>query len=112
MSSGITSVSQINSQVIDPKVVRTEGAGKAFQSVANSMAITVQDATDYLRTNLMVSAAVSAVCLEKMAENPYVNVAIYSPVLAKAQQNVATATENFTKVGMAAGNVLKNFPSS
>lgn len=108
----MSNISQINSQVIDPKVVRTEGAGKAFQSVANSMAITVQDATDYLRTNLMVSAAVSAVCLEKMAESPEVNVPRYTPVLEKAQENLTTAIENFTKVGMAAGNVLKNFPSS
>ncbi|NEO98209.1 MAG: hypothetical protein F6K58_05850 [Symploca sp. SIO2E9] len=107
----MSNLNEINSQVIDPKVVKTEGAGKAYQSVANSMAITVQDATDYLRTNLMVSAAVSAVCLEKMLENVPVNVGLYAPVLAAAQANVVTATENFTKVGTAAANVLKNFPS-
>lgn len=107
----MSNLSEINSQVIDPKVVKTEGAGKAYQSVANSMAITVQDATDYLRTNLMVSAAVSAVCLEKMLENPPLNVPIYEPVLKQAQTNVATATKNFTEVGTAAANVLNNFPS-
>ena len=107
----MSNLSQINSQVLDPQVVKTEGAGKAYQSVANSMAITVQDATDYLRTNLMVSAAVSAVCLEKMLEDVPKNVALYAPVLAAAQANVATATANFTQVGMAAANVLRNFPS-
>lgn len=106
----MSNLSQINSQVLDPQVVKTEGAGKAYQSVANSMAITVQDATDYLRTNLMVSAAASAVCIEKMVENP-ANVVEYGPVLAAAQANIATAIENFTQVGMAAANVLKNFPS-
>lgn len=106
----MSNLSQINSQVLDPQVVRTEGAGKAYQSVANSMAITVQDATDYLRTNLMVSAAASAVCIEKMVQDPS-NVAKYGPVLAAAQANIATAIENFTQVGMAAANVLKNFPS-
>jgi hypothetical protein len=107
----MSNLSQINSQVLDPQVVRTEGAGKAYQSVANSMAITVQDATDYLRTNLMVSGAAIAVCMEKMVESPETNVALYGPVLAAAQENLATAIENFTKVGMAAANVLKNFPS-
>lgn len=108
----MSNLSQINSQVLDPQVVKTEGAGKAYQSVANSMAITVQDATDYLRTSLMVSAAAIAVCIEKMVEAPEANVEKYGPVLEKAQQNIVTSTENFTKVGMAAGNVLRNFPSS
>ncbi len=107
----MNNLSQINSQVINPQVVKTQGAGKAYQSVANSMAITVQDATDYLRANLMVSGAVSAVCLEKMAEDPTKNVPLYTSVLEKAQANVGTATKNFTKVGLAAAKVLKNFPS-
>ena len=104
-------LSQINSQVLDPQVVRTEGAGKAYQSVANSMAITVQDATDYLRTNLMVSGAAIAVCIEKMVAAPEENVETYGPVLEKAQQNIATAIENFTQVGLAAAEVLSKFPS-
>jgi hypothetical protein len=107
----MSNLSQINSQVLDPQVVKTEGAGKAYQSVANSMAITVQDATDYLRTNLMVSGAAIAVCIEKMVAAPETNVEKYGPVLEKAQENLATAIKNFTQVGMAAGDVLSKFPS-
>ncbi len=109
--SNISDVSQINAQLLDPQVVKTQGAGKAYQSVAQSMAIAVQDATNYLENALIVSSAAIAVATEKMVSNPPANIPIYSPVIEQAGKTVEMATKNFTDIGMKAGEILKNFPS-
>lgn len=105
-------VSKINAELLDPKTVRTQGAGKAYQSVAQSMAIAVQDATNYLESALIVSASAIAVATEKIASSPIPNLAIYTPVIEQAGATVTMATENFANIGTKAGEVLRNFPSS
>ena len=102
-------LAQIKAQVLDPKVVKTMGAGKAYQSVATSMAITVQDATDYLRTSSVVCQAAIAVFTAKFVETE-------NPVYVGYIEQVTTIMEQsikvFTKMGEAAAEVLENFPSS
>ena len=104
-------LNQVSAQVLDPKVVKTMGAGKAYQSVATSMAITVQDATDYMRTVSVVCQSAIAVFTAKFVESDGTD-----PMYAKNIQQMATTMETsiqvFTKMGKAAGEVLKNFPSS
>ena len=110
-------LAQIKAQVLDPKVVKTMGAGKAYQSVATSMAITVQDATDYLRTVSVVCQSAIAVFTAQYVEhatNP-IEAAIYGKIYAQQIEQMAKTMEKsiqvFTQMGTAAGNVLKNFPS-
>lgn len=104
-------VSKINAELLDPTTVKIQGAGKAYQSVAQSMAIAVQDATNYLENALIVSSAAIAVATEKMVANPPANIPIYSPVIEQAGKTVEMAAKNFSDIGMKAGEVLKNFPS-
>ncbi|WP_124974408.1 hypothetical protein [Aphanothece sacrum] len=110
--SNLSDVSQINAQLLNPQVVKTQGAGKAYQSVAQSMAIAVQDATNYLENALIVSSAAIAVATEKIVSNPPANLPIYTPVIQQAGKTVTMAAQNFSDIGMKAAAVLKNFPSS
>lgn len=94
----------VNSQA----VIKAQGAGKAYQSVATSMAITVQDATDYMRTISIVSQAAQAKCIEKIVVEKDPS---YALILAVVQENMDKSIETFGKMVEAAGKGLKNFPS-
>lgn len=95
---------------LEPAVVKTEGAGKAYQAVAQSMAIAVQDITDHLRNISMLASTAVAVATEMMIANPE-QVDQYSRVIEKAQGTVSKAAQSFEEVGMKAGKVLNQFPS-
>ncbi len=105
-------LAQVNAQVLDPKVVKTMGAGKAYQSVATSMAITVQDATDYLRTVSVVCQSAIAVFTAKFVESEGELPLDYPEKIEQLTQTMEQSIKVFTKMGTAAGEVLKNFPSS
>jgi len=110
----------VNAQLIDvinntqmatmgPQVVLTSGAGKAYQSVAQSTAIAVQDATDALRNISTIATTASGVAMAQMLAtppNPNASVA-----LTQAQAMVKSATDDYTAIGLAAANILKEFPS-
>ncbi len=102
-------VSKINAELLDPKTVRTQGAGKAYQSVAQSMAIAVQDATNYLENALIVSSSAIAVATAKMVAEQRVEP--YDKIIAQAGKTIDMAAENFSDIGKKASDILKNFPS-
>lgn len=88
-------INQVQLATMSPQVVLTSGAGKAYQSVAQSTAIAVQDATDALRNISTIATGE-----EK-----------YAKVMAQAQALMQGATDDFAKVGSAAATVLKGFPA-
>ncbi len=99
--------------VDDPKVVKIQGAGKAYQSVAQSMALAVQDATDYLRSISTIANTAVAVATELMitdAADPE-KVAQYIKIINQAQNTVNKAAETFKDIGTDAGDILNDFPS-
>ncbi|QHB71476.1 hypothetical protein [Stenotrophomonas sp. 364] len=111
--------SNVNAQVIDvinqvqiatmsPQVVLTSGAGKAYQSVAQSTAIAVQDATDALRNVSTIATTAAGVA---MAQYLATGDDKYAKVLTQAQTMMQGATEDFTRIGTAAASVLKGFPA-
>ncbi|MBN8940907.1 MAG: hypothetical protein J0H01_15505 [Rhizobiales bacterium] len=109
----------VNAQVIDvinqaqlatmgPQVVLTSGAGKAYQSVAQSAAIAVQDATDALRNvSTIATTAVGVAMAQYLATGDD----RYAKALTHAQQLMKGATEDYGAIGAAAAGVLKGFPS-
>ena len=110
---------KVNAQVIDvinqaqlatmsPQVVLTSGAGKAYQSVAQSTAIAVQDATDALRNVSTIATTAMGVA---MAQFLATGEQKYADALTKAQGMVQGATEDYAKLGTAAAAVLKGFPA-
>ncbi len=105
-------LAQINAQVLDPKVVKTMGAGKAYQSVATSMAITVQDATDYLRTVSVACQAAAAFFTAEYAATDGAKPPNYKGKIKALANTMTTSIDVFSQMGKAAGEVLKNFPSS
>lgn len=101
-------INQVQMATMQPQVVLTSGAGKAYQSVAQSSAIAVQDAADALRniTTIATTAAGVAMAQYLATKDPK-----YKDVLAEAQQMMKSATDDFSAVGQAAATVLTNFPS-
>lgn len=92
-----------------PQIIREEGAGKAYQSVAQSMAIAIQDATDNLRNiNTITTTAIGVALAEGIASG---NMATYNDVLTQVNTVLTNATTNFTNLGSAATTIATNFPS-
>ena len=96
---------------LDPQVIRTSGAGKAYQSVAQSTAIAIQDATDALRNLSTISTTAIGVAMTHMLADPS-NAAQYEKIISQAQDVMAKAVEHFKTVGLEADTVLKHFPIS
>ncbi len=95
---------------VDPTVVKIQGAGKAYQSVAQSMALAVQDATDHLRNISTVATTAVAVATEMMISDPE-KFGQYVKIINQAQESVNKAATTFKDIGTDAGDVLDNFPS-
>lgn len=101
-------INQVQLATMSPQVVMTSGAGKAYQAVAQSSAIAVQDATDALRNvSTIASTAASVAMVQFLATGD----PRYAQALGLAQQMVASATQDFAGIGTAASAVLKSFPT-
>ena len=107
----VGSIKEIECLTMAPGVVKTSGAGKAYQSVAQSMAIAVQDATDHLRNMSTVSSTAIGVAMAQMLADPK-NAKTYEQVIKNMQSVACTAAQHFKQVGEDAGDVLTDFPSS
>ncbi|RQP21899.1 hypothetical protein [Piscinibacter terrae] len=101
-------INQVQLATMSPQVVLTSGAGKAYQSVAQSTAIAVQDATDALRNISTIATTAAGVA---MAQYLATGEEKYAKVMAQAQALMQGATDDFAKVGSAAATVLKGFPA-
>lgn len=101
-------INQVQLATMSPQVVLTSGAGKAYQSVAQSTAIAVQDAADALRNISTIATTASGVA---MAQYLATGDAKYTNVISEAQRMMQAATEDFHRIGGAAATVLKGFPA-
>lgn len=103
-----------NSSVATESVVKLQGAGKAYQSVANSMAIATQDAADSLRNFNTVSGAALSYAMQQLviatAKKDAEAMGDWNTAIADIQNSMKTAADLFQKIGEDAGDVLKNFP--
>ncbi|BBL74898.1 hypothetical protein [Methylomagnum ishizawai] len=88
------------SKVVDP--------GISYQKASQAAAFAVQDATDYLRNIMTISATAQGMALKLYLEtklsDPYLD------VIAQAQKMVANAAANLEAVGKSAITVAKEFP--
>lgn len=91
-------------------VVRTAGAGKAYQSVAQSSAIAVQDAADNLRNMGTLTSTAIGAAFTQILNNPS-QANNYEDVIKFAQDAMTRSIEQFKKVGNDAAQVLRQFPS-
>lgn len=92
--------------ILNPKVVTTSGNGKAYQSVAQSAAIAIQDATDALRNISTIATTASGVAIaQALAEKPN------PTALEEIQQMMTTAISDYTAIANATVAMLNAFPS-
>ena len=97
-----------NAAVPTSTVIREEGAGKAYQSVAQSTAIAIQDAADNLRNINTISATAMGVSMAQFIETGDTK---YAEAIELAQKMATVAASNFMLIGTNAADVLKGYPS-
>ncbi len=105
----IDAINQIQSAVMSPQAVRTSAAGKAYQLVAHSGAIAIQDAADALRGVSIVATTGLGVAVARFLAtgDPKFLLGITA-----AQDMIKGATDNLAQVSAAASAAVTNFPSS
>ena len=96
-----------NATLLDPQVIIHSGNGKAYQSVAQSAAIAIQDATDALRNITTISTTAAGVVIAQMLAGDESN----SQLLNTVQQMMTKAIGDYGQIGDAAVKVLSEFPS-
>jgi len=105
----VSTVGAMQSATLNGNVIKLSGAGKAYQSVSQSSAIAIQDATDNLRNiNTMATTAMGVALAQMLATG---NAAQYSAVIDQANKMIAASTVNFTAVGTGASNLVSDFPT-
>lgn len=93
---------------LSPSVIQAAGAGKSYQSVAQSTAIAVQDATDYLRNVMTISSVAYGMAMVLIVAGDDDK----AKSLIKGATTISTdAATQFKSVGTYAGQVLKGYPS-
>lgn len=102
-------IQQAQTATLSQGVVLTSGAGKAYQSVAQSTALAVQDATDALRNVSTMATTAAGVALAQILATG--DAPRYQPTLDSAQALMTAAIADFSSIGTAAGTILKSFPS-
>lgn len=83
-----------------------EAVSKAQQSVAQSTAIAVQDATDNLRNISTISSTAIGVALAKLIETKDPK---YAEVIVEAQKALTNASAHFADVGGKSAKILSDF---
>ncbi|MBT9316630.1 hypothetical protein [Leptothoe spongobia] len=106
----IDSVNQTQLATMSPQVVKTSGAGKAYQSVAQSAAIAIQDATDNLRNASTIATTAAGVAISQMLVDP-ANAELYQTVIQESKDLVTQSTTDLAAIGTAMATLMKEFPS-
>ena len=105
----LNSIQTVRQATLTGTVITHAGAGKAYQSVAQSSAIAIQDATDQLRNFGTIGTTAAGVAVAQMLATG--DVAKYTPILAEINNMLTKSAENFVTVGTDAATVLNGFPT-
>lgn len=94
--------------VMGQQTVITSGSGKAYQSIAQTAAIAVQDAADTLRNIQTIATTATGVAMAEWLATQGAR-----PDMDKFFQYTATmmtnATNDFTKIGSASSTIVNEF---
>lgn len=105
----LDAVKRTQNATINPEILFQSGAGKAFQFVAQSAALAVQDATDNLRNLSTVSSTAIGVAMSQLMSTG--DLKTWIPVITAAQQIVQQCTSDFERIGQCAAKVVQEFPA-
>lgn len=94
--------------LLSPAVIKNSGAGKAYQSVAQSSAIAISDGATYMRNIQTISTAAVGTAMAKFlaTKNP-----IYLTLVPVAMGIVPTSAASFAQISAAAIATVKSFPT-
>lgn len=106
----LDTITALQGVTMNQHVVQTSGAGKAYQAVAQSSAMAIQDATDYLRNMGTMSTTAVGAAIAQLLADPQ-EYPVYKEVIDQAQCLVTKAADNFKVIGKDAAEVLERFPS-
>lgn len=104
----VDTLNYIQAATMANQVVLTSGAGKAYQSVAQSSAIAVQDSADTLRNLSTIATTAIGVAMAQLLATKDPS---YVTAITTAQQVMEQATAEFARVGQTAAAVVKEFPA-
>lgn len=103
----VATVNKVQEATLSGNVIKVSGAGKALQSISQSSAIAVQDATDNLRNiNTMATTAMGVALSQMLATG---QTEPYAGILKEVNTMVLHSTTNFHHVGSRASQVLEDF---
>jgi hypothetical protein len=88
-------------------VIRASGAGKAYQSVAQTGAIAIQDAADYIRNIETMTVTATGLAIAQL----FAGNAQAEKVINTAQKVMQNGIQNFTSICQAVTTMLNSFPS-
>ena len=94
----------------DPSYPLQQAEGMAVQSIAQSMAIAIQDATDMLRNVSTIATTAVGIAAAKWIETP--EMVLYKQIIDAAQGLIKVAADDFASIGKSAAQILSEFPSS
>ncbi|WP_415837589.1 hypothetical protein [Shewanella denitrificans] len=103
----VATVNKVQEATLSGNVIKASGTGKAFQSISQSSAIAVQDATDNLRNINTMATTAMGVALSQMLATGLTEP--YAEILKEVNTLVIQSTTNFTSVGSGASKVLEDF---
>jgi hypothetical protein len=107
-STTIDAVVTVNDAVNSIETITAQGAGKAYQAVAHSTSISIQDGTDYMRNVLTIATAGIGVATAQLIATKDMT---YAEIISKIQEGVNGAVTTVKSIGVNAGGVLKDFPN-
>lgn len=103
----VSTIDQVQQSTMSAQVLNASGSGKALQSISQSSAIAVQDATDNLRNiNTMATTAMGVALSQMLATG---NTTTYGEILKQVNEMVKGSTTNFETVGKKASGILEDF---
>jgi hypothetical protein len=102
-------INQVHRATLYEDRIQRSGAGKAYQSVAQSSALAIQDATDALRNIQTIATTAAGVAVAQLLATGDPR---FKDALQEIQQMVTSATDDYAKVGQKATDIIQNFPTS
>lgn len=103
------STEAIQQATLTGDIIRHSGAGKAYQSVSQTVAITIQDAADQLRNMGTIGTTATGVAMSQLLTSG--NAAEYDEVFRNVQGMLTTSADNFKSISQTASQVLSEFPT-
>jgi hypothetical protein len=105
----VASLDDAGRRLMDVDTGGLTGAGKAYEMVAQSAALALQDAVDSLRNVSLLADTAAGVALSQLLATGDER---YATILTATQQMKASAADAFGRISTVAANAVETFPKA